>query len=45
MLIKDGEPFHGATYINYFGSATQTRFLDMINGTDKDLSLNLSISL
>ncbi len=45
VLLKDGQPFEGATNIDYTGSATQTRFLEMINGTDKDPSLNLNLNI
>ncbi len=45
VLLKDGQPFQGQAYVDYAGSATQTRFLDMINGTDTNLSLNLNLNI
>jgi uncharacterized membrane protein len=45
VLLKDGQPFQGQTGIDYTGSATQARFLDMISGNDKNLSLNLNLNV
>jgi uncharacterized membrane protein len=45
VLLKDGQPFQGQTYIDYHGSATSDRFLSMVSGTNKNLSLNLNLNI
>jgi uncharacterized membrane protein len=45
VLLKDGQPFEGQTNIDYAGTTTQARFLESINGADKNLSLNLNLNI
>ncbi len=45
VLLKDGQPFQGQAYVDFVGSPTQARFLEMIDGPDKNLSLNLNLNV
>jgi hypothetical protein len=45
VLLKDEQPFQGQAYVDYAGSATQTRFLELIDRTDEVPSLNLNLDI